>query len=372
MAKEPASRFLDIRWPRDWLVLGPLPPNAPLLSQDQLRQIPAEVTLSGKTFAPSPLRADRGVLDFTRLYGGYGLTPLKPDQRSRYPRPDAALDPSTKGQVAYAFAEIRCPNAGQLLVGAGAEWWMAWYLDGKRIYDTLETGNLERPCRFTDHVFSTRVSAGEHVLAAMVKAGSAGWALASASGERYRKDLEFVPRDSHMPFWGYVSVTGDLLLGTCRGAGLFALDKNDGSVRWLYRAKHVIDNVAVAWGGGRVFLLDAAPRGRIKRATRRGENPTGVRMLVALDLATGRELWRQDDVPQTLYYVQYANGVVTVHGNAAYDAKTGRKLWVREVEPDRLPVIHGEWIIAEPQAYHLRTGAIRLAKDILSNKERPC
>jgi len=372
LTKEPASPFVDVRWPREWLVIGPFPEEAPPLPEEILRTAPQQIRFQGKQFVATALPVVKQALDLTYLYGGYGFRPLRPGERPRaYPRGDYTRDPAMRGKTAYAFAKIKCPKAGRLQIGAGANWWMQWFLDGKPIYSTLKKGNLGRPPAITDHVFSTDVSAGEHVLAVMVRAGSSGWSLISAGGKRYSDDLNFVPYDSRAPDWGYLSVSDDLVLGTCRGAALFALEKEGGSVRWLYRARQTIDNVSVAIGDGRVFLVDAMPRDKIDRARRRGVEIRSPRSLVALDLSTGSELWRQDDVPQTWYSLQYARGVVTVNANAGYDAATGRKIWQHRVEPERLPVIYDNWIIAQPYAYDLNTGVPRMASDLLSGERRP-
>jgi len=366
------TQVVDVRWPQQWVVFGPFPKHSPPAPAAMLSTIPQQMLWGGKRFLPATLDSVRGVLDFTYLYGGYGFEPLAPGQKPEpYPRGDYALDPDAEGRIAYAYATITCPTAGKLKIGAGAEWWMQWYLDGKPIYDTLKTGNLGRPATYTDHVFTADVSAGEHVLAVMVVAGRRGWTLASAAGARYEDDLEFVPHDARAAAWGYLSVTDDLILGTYRGRALFALNKSDGGARWIYRPRRMLDNVGIAHGDGRLFATDAMPRDWIDRARRRGERIKAPRTLVALDLATGRELWRRPDLPQTPYYVQYARGVVTVNGNAAYDARTGRKLWQRRFEPARLPVIYDNWIIAQPRGFDLRTGAPRMTSDALTDEQRP-
>lgn len=180
--------------------------------------------------------------------------------------------------------------------------------------------------------------------------------------------------------WGYLSVVGESVLGTCGGntyaaeaTAAFALERASGDERWLYRAEGVIDNVSLAVGGGRLYLIDAEPQEAIGTARRRGERLSISRTLVAVDLADGRVVWRQEDVPDAWHYVQYARGIVVVHANAAYDAQTGAKLWQLDhyVRPDHLPVIYDDWIIAQPGAYHLATGKPVMSRDVFTERARP-
>ena len=180
--------------------------------------------------------------------------------------------------------------------------------------------------------------------------------------------------------WGYLSVVGESVLGSCGGntpaaeaTAVFALDRETGDERWLYRANGVIDNVSLAVGDGKLYLIDAEPQETIAAARRRGERPSTNRTLVAVDLADGHVVWRQEDVPNAWHYVQYVRGVVVVHANAAYDAQTGRKLWqlTGRIRPDRLPVIYDDWIIAPPRAYQLATGEPVMLRDVLTERTRP-
>lgn len=369
---------VDVEWPRVWEVLGPLPKDSGPLPEERLRTIPKEVTVDEKTYSVTPLEAVGGVLDFTYLYGGYGFAPLKPGEKpGPYPRGEARWEPQAEHRVAYAFAEINCPTGGWLTIGAGADYWMQWYLDGKPIYDTLTIGNRAMPYAITNHVFSVEVTPGEHVLAVMVMASGGGWNVISAGGAGAEQYLRVAPPEARRK-WGFLIVTDDLVLGNCtdlgdreKGGALFAVNKKDGSVRWTYRAERKLANTAVASGEGQLFLLDATPAEEVRLAERRGEKMEARQTLVALDLATGTEAWRQDDVPPMQRSVQYAKGVVVVGANAAYEAASGSKLWQRTVSLGGPPLIHGDWVIAEPHAYGLRTGAPRMETDMLTGQEQP-
>ena len=54
-----------------------------------------------------------------------------------------------------------------------------------------------------NHVFSTDVTAGEHVLAVRVEAGSQGWSLCSVGGANYADRLRTAEHAPPQPSWGY-------------------------------------------------------------------------------------------------------------------------------------------------------------------------
>ena len=373
------TRPVDVEWPRVWQVFGPFPKDGPFPEPGATKDIPEHLTVGETIYKGKPLPAVKGFLDFTNLYGGYGLTPLEPgEEPAPYPRPNQTRDNAMVGQTTFVFARIKCPTAGRLTIGAGADWWMKWYLDGEPIYDTLAAGNRTHPYAITNHVFSKEVSKGDHTLCAMVKAGSLSWCLLSAGGAQYEPYLR--PQLPQLAdSWSYLSVTDGLVLGTYetfRSGGriatsLFALDKADGTPRWIWESKRNIYSTGIAFGHGNIFVLEGTPWQEIQEARRRGEEPKIARSLIALDLDNGRKNWRADDVPASWNHVQYANGVVLVSADAAYVASSGRKLWEHKSAAERVPLVHGEWVIAQPQAYNLRTGAPRMTTDLLTGEERP-
>jgi len=421
------GKYMDVEWPRMWRVIGPFPKGNPPLPPSDLKAVPERVTVAGKEYAAVPLEAEDDIIDFTVLYGGYGFKPLPPGAKAaRHPRRGSKFSYTDTGRICYAFAKINCPKAGKLLIGAGGDWWMQWFLDGKPVFDTLNGGNHPSYYNYfskevvspTDYVFEADVTPGEHVLAVMVKSGSRGWALASASMAAKAKDVMPVltGQDPNLPdlrsmIWGYVSVTDDLVLGSynvpvtagqpqesqlvwrSESKAVFALDKEDGSLRWVYRPKgdRVVSNIEIAFGDGRLFLVDGTSKADSIRARRRGEKIEIKLTLVALDLSDGSELWRQDDVPALAERSQptrlksnpshlfmglpcwehlvYANGLVVLGANAAYDAATGKVLWRKTARPQKLPIILGDWLIVHPRAYELRTGRERTTRDILTGEE---
>ncbi|MCY3021896.1 MAG: PQQ-binding-like beta-propeller repeat protein, partial [Planctomycetota bacterium] len=384
-AAEPAS--VDIEWPGVWQMFAPVPKNSPPLPEATLRAIPEELSAGGKTFRPRAVRPVKGKVDFSHFFGGYGFKALLPDEKPEdHPRGSGATDTAMEGSLAYLFAEIECPSAGTLTMGAGADWWMRWFLDGKPVFDTWKNGNEAGQYSVTNHVFSAGVTKGKHVLAAIVKAGSRGWCLHSAGGAKYERNLRYVPPERMLPRWGYLSVTGDLVLGSYVPAGakkpdwessaIFALNKKDGALRWQYRPRRSVFNMSIASGDGRVFMLDGTAPSLLFETKEKARREL---TLLALDLKSGDKLWGQDDVPSsaneslhyTMRFVQYAKRVVALGASAGYDAASGRKLWERKTKTDRLSVIWDDWIIAQPEAFDLKTGDPRMVKDALTGQMRP-
>jgi hypothetical protein len=176
---------------------------------------------------------------------------------------------------------------------------------------------------------------------------------------------------------------------------LFALDKKDGSLRWVYRPgpNRIVANIEIAFGDGRLFLIDGTSKADLVRARRRNQEIEAELTLVALDLADGSELWRQDDVPvlgdrnalsrlktnishlfmgqPSWGHLVYADGVVLYGANATYNAATGEKIWQKTISPGKLPVIYGDRIITSTSALELRTGEQCMADDVLTGESVP-
>jgi outer membrane protein assembly factor BamB len=190
--------------------------------------------------------------------------------------------------------------------------------------------------------------------------------------------------------WGYLTVVDELVIGSQQVSAdpkahplmqyadtnaLFALGKADGDVRWTWRAQRTVCDTSIAFDDRRLFVLDSTSRRNIWSARRsKGKDIPWAAALCALNLATGNETWRTDDVPPEVFGVSYADGVVVLKGAtrlAAYDAQTGRQLWKRRVNSGKNAIIHGPWIICEPLAYGLKTGAVRRIPDAFTGHDRP-
>lgn len=424
-----APHYVEVAWPAHWRVFGPFPKGKPPPSPETFRDVPREVTVAGRTVRGLDVTATNGMIDFTALFGGFGLHRLPPGARlPERPRRGTRFSFPDLGRLCYACARIHCPRAGKLLVGAGADWGMEWYLDGKLVFSALRNDSdarrhgffSRRPCSVTDSLFDLDVTQGDHVVSVLVSAGSRGWALASASLAARARELMPVAagENPNVPdlkdlTWGYLSVTKDLVLGSyntpvtpgqpaevhllarSESKAVFALVKRTGAVRWVYRARPdcVVANIEIAWGGGRLFLVEGTSKATLVSERRRGRHPKAELTLVALNLTDGRELWRQDDVPvlRDRYalsrlqsnithlfldlpnwgHLVYARNTVLYGANAAYDADTGKPRWRRAGAPGKLPIVYGDEIITARNALSLATGKPRLTKDPLTGRPLP-
>ena len=212
--------------------------------------------------------------------------------------------------------------------------------------------------------------------------------------------------------WGYVARVDELLIGSqCRpGAAyfeqsreadlalwydsmslvtsdtLFALNVQDASRRWRYQSGLLL-NTTITIGGGRLYVLSNHSPAALEN--RQGRMPMstfleGPNFLVALDLQTGKELWK---IPLSLEnyrhiaYTNYAQEKLLVSGNRyidnklwyffeMLDAATGQTLWTAghntlydprggHGEQNRHPTIVGNTVYTYPLAYDLHTGQQR-------------
>lgn len=362
--------LMDIEWPCVWRVVGPFPRGIPPLPQEALKKLPERVTVKGKSYAATTVEAVDNILDFAKHF------------------------PASKDRVAYAFARIKCPITGRLAMGASARGAMELYVDGKPV-KPARTQPVYPFARARD-LFTADVSAGEHVVAVKVTGDGRGWRLVSASSAR----LLPMPRDLKNMAWGYVSVAGDVLLGsyvgpvtdheaywasrsarlsyrtlTAESKAVFALEKKRGLPLWIYRARGTIPNNSIAFGDGKLFIVDGTSMAETDRAKRRGKKIKIKQELLALDLATGAELWRRPRAARR--NVQYSNGIVLIGGGQAFDAATGKPRVSVSSRGSRA-IIHGDWVITTPYKYgypgyaaDIRTGARVTASDILTGEKQP-
>ena len=244
-----------------------------------------------------------------------------------------------------------------------------------------------------------------------------------------------VNRDTHE--WGYVAFRDGLLIGTATarevikrerrrrgnpGAAttdaLFAIDTKTGKHLWVYQGKS-IDFQTIALGPQRVFFIDSSITGEQRAALLREDKAklkdlTGeaaklaeerlkkadVRLSVALDALSGKELWSKPvDVTDcseigigggklTLihsdgvlllcgananghYWKQFVAGEFRRRRLVALSAEDGYKLWAKDANYRHRPIIIGQRVIAEPWSYDLTSGEQLTRKDPLTGLEVP-
>ena len=129
--------------PKWWKVF--LSPDRAKLTDASFAQIPD--TLNG--VKGEYVWAENNRIDFAKMAGG--LAEKRP---------------------AVAYATIDSPSAVTLPATASADFWMAWYLNGQPVYDTLKRGNKGN---LSNQTFELPLHKGRNVLAVMVLSGSGGW-----------------------------------------------------------------------------------------------------------------------------------------------------------------------------------------------------
>jgi outer membrane protein assembly factor BamB len=162
----------SVGWPEKWSVFGPIPEAGGSPEPQQLTSIPETLKLGQNEYRRIALPTIGHSLDLTAIAAlEEGQKPTVTDKvQSR---------PVKQQQSAWAMAEVNVPADGTLVVNAAADWFMEWYVDGKRVYSTLSKGNMRAPTQLEAHTFSASVSKGKHVVAVRVKPGSKGWSVTS-------------------------------------------------------------------------------------------------------------------------------------------------------------------------------------------------
>lgn len=89
---------------------------------------------------------------------------------------DAVAGGSGERRNAVVYATIDSPRAMKMPVGAYADWWMAWYVNGEKVYDGLAGGGGGGGL-MGNHLFELPLRAGRNVIAVQVQSGSQGWKL---------------------------------------------------------------------------------------------------------------------------------------------------------------------------------------------------
>ena len=172
----PEAEAPAVSFPTRWRVFGPLqvqPHTTPerlaaaeiaTAAMKSHTTIPGTLTIGDETLEAQDVDLDGDTLDLGKDIGGYE-TIFFQNLGGRM------------GQQAYAFAELELDEQTQVTFGAGADFWMQWWIDGAPVCDTLQSGNETHPPSRMDHVFSRRLCAGRHLLAVWLISGQTSWIL---------------------------------------------------------------------------------------------------------------------------------------------------------------------------------------------------
>lgn len=190
----------EIVWPQEWTAFGPstitrmypygIPVAADLLPGEMLKTIPGELVIGGERFQGQRLRLEKGYLDLGQRMPGTN-------------HGDWA-----RGKTVYLMAPVAAAADTSISIGAGADWWMQWWVDGRPVFDTLGAyGNsTSKPITPRDYVFEVPLTKGQHVLAVAVVGNHNGFSLALASPQELRakpsqfQDVMEVGKRKQRPF----------------------------------------------------------------------------------------------------------------------------------------------------------------------------
>ncbi len=211
-------------WPRQWTVFAPLKGD---LEPWAYRDIPTEIAAAGVNARPLLGMPDDGNLDIGAIAGGHGM-----------------------GKQSLSFAWLESDRDREVEIGAAADWWMEWYVNGLRVYSTMDQGNLA-PQHILSHVFKAQLKKGRNLLVVRVNSGSDGFRLVSGgpdevaaarrerSGDRDALIVELLRGDrvlAREPVVVEVLHPVDRLVGTAEWNKL-AIDGRNGQVTNLFVAQ---------------------------------------------------------------------------------------------------------------------------------------
>jgi len=406
------TKPLDAAALRDWLArMGTEAAGRALLH--------AEVTEDGSTWLALTRGALPGAGSWTHQYAEPGNTTCGDDQLVKCPLGVLWFGDPGPGDMVERHPRAAAPlSVGGRFFVQGVNVLMAY-----NAYNGVKLWRREMPGAMrlgASHEASNLAADADSLFVAV---GDQCHRLDAATGET--KATYAIPpaKDAKPRRWGYVAVVGDTLYGSraltsgtaCEA--LFALDLASGKLRWLHEGKS-IPHSSISIGDGQVMFVETAVtpaqrdevlqrqiaalqalKGTDRAKAERELKAATVRLVVALDAATGQPRWQK---PMDLtgcgsgqYWcamgTMYARGLLALFGVysdghywkeffagqfgqrrvVVVDAANGRELWSKQIGYRVRPLIIGDTLHAEPWAFDLRTGAQRMQPNPLTGQEEP-
>jgi outer membrane protein assembly factor BamB len=231
--------------------------------------------------------------------------------------------------------------------------------------------------------------------------------LDPASGETV-SELTLPPTEgqNEPQAWGYLGIYGDLLIagaspivfdgeqpmgrmdnwdGTS-SKQIVAMDRQSGEVKWALESEYGFRHNAICAGGGKVFCVDRLPDAVVAKVQRRGEEVKMEPRLTALDVRSGEVLWSTtENVFGTWLSYSEEHDLLLQAGRRSrdmlgdeperrmicYRGADGTVVWDRDDQYGGPPLLHGDTIITQGQAFGLLDGEPRTRRNPLTGTELP-
>ncbi|MEA3399841.1 MAG: PQQ-binding-like beta-propeller repeat protein [Armatimonadota bacterium] len=206
--------------------------------------------------------------------------------------------------------------------------------------------------------------------------------------------------------WGYIGIWEDLLIAgaspvifegdkppgreenwdATSSRQIVVMDRHSGQVLWTHDSTYCFRHNAICAGSGKLFCVDRLPDAIVARMKRRGEELTTSPRLAALDIRTGELLWSTTaDVFGTFLSYSAERDLLLQSGRPsrdmlpdepgdrmiAYRGADGSVVWDAHHQYGGPPLLHGDTIITQGQAFSLLDGRPRARRNPLTGAESP-
>jgi outer membrane protein assembly factor BamB len=154
------------------------------------------------------------------------------------------------------------------------------------------------------------------------------------------------------------------------GQRLYVMDRHSGKALWDVTARAGFRNQAIAMGGGKLFVIDNMPPSLVARRHGLKTDPQVVPAVRAFDLASGKEVWTQENTQASMlaYSEEYDVLVEALHRSThgsknrdgakcrAYRGKDGKPLYESRPTPTMSFYIAGKYASGNYSVMDVRTG----------------
>ncbi|MBU4367097.1 MAG: hypothetical protein L6437_10245 [Kiritimatiellae bacterium] len=152
-----------VRLPQGWQVFSYFEKGATPRIAGILRSIPEYLKAGDRRIKPAGMTAYDGNLDFAEIWGEV-----------------------VERREAYIYIPFTVEQDGPQSFGFGADWWFQSWIDGESLCDTLSSGNGGAGVSMTDHVATTELKKGDHLLAVRFISGRASSRIAIGGAQDIR------------------------------------------------------------------------------------------------------------------------------------------------------------------------------------------